>query len=67
VSLFLVIMFYIEIRSLMHFFQDCRMFENRVPHMLDGDYTPYSALDIFVKDLVRLKSTYAFFGGNNFI
>jgi 3-hydroxyisobutyrate dehydrogenase-like beta-hydroxyacid dehydrogenase len=43
------------------FFQDCRMFENRVPHMLDGDYTPYSALDIFVKDLVRLKSTYAFF------
>ncbi|XP_075661996.1 uncharacterized protein LOC142631655 isoform X3 [Castanea sativa] len=27
------------------------MFENRVPHMLDGDYTPYSALDIFVKDL----------------
>lgn len=33
----------------------CRMFENRVPHMLDNDYTPYSALDIFVKDLVRLK------------
>lgn len=29
------------------------MFENRVPHMLDNDYTPYSALDIFVKDLVR--------------
>ncbi|KAJ8753715.1 hypothetical protein K2173_026391 [Erythroxylum novogranatense] len=27
------------------------MFENRVPHMLDNDYTPYSALDIFVKDL----------------
>ncbi|KAG6675892.1 hypothetical protein I3842_15G128500 [Carya illinoinensis] len=27
------------------------MFENRVPHMLDGDYTPYSAVDIFVKDL----------------
>ncbi|KAG6589640.1 hypothetical protein SDJN03_15063, partial [Cucurbita argyrosperma subsp. sororia] len=27
------------------------MFENRVPHMLDDDYTPYSALDIFVKDL----------------
>ncbi|KFK43991.1 hypothetical protein AALP_AA1G200600 [Arabis alpina] len=27
------------------------VFENRVPHMLDNDYTPYSALDIFVKDL----------------
>jgi len=27
------------------------MFENRVPHMLAGDYTPLSALDIFVKDL----------------
>lgn len=28
------------------------MFVNRVPHMLDADYTPHSALDIFVKDLV---------------
>ncbi|KAF5179634.1 D-tagatose-1,6-bisphosphate aldolase subunit GatY [Thalictrum thalictroides] len=27
------------------------MFGNRVPHMLDNDTTPYSALDIFVKDL----------------
>lgn len=27
-------------------------FENRVPHMLDGDWTPCSALDIFVKDMV---------------
>ncbi|KAL5815452.1 hypothetical protein ACOSQ4_026093 [Xanthoceras sorbifolium] len=27
------------------------MFENRVPHMLENDYTPHSALDIFVKDL----------------
>jgi 3-hydroxyisobutyrate dehydrogenase len=27
------------------------MFENRVPHILDGDYTPKSAIDIFVKDL----------------
>lgn len=35
----------------------CRMFENRVPHMLDNDYIPYSALDIFVKDLVWLIST----------
>jgi putative dehydrogenase len=27
------------------------MFENRVPHVLDGDYAPRSAVDIFVKDL----------------
>jgi len=27
------------------------MFENRVPHILDDDYTPRSATDIFVKDL----------------
>lgn len=27
------------------------MFENRMPHVLDGDYTPKSAVDIFVKDL----------------
>ncbi|XP_052181306.1 uncharacterized protein LOC127794335 [Diospyros lotus] len=27
------------------------MFENRVPHMVDNDYTPLSALNIFVKDL----------------
>lgn len=27
------------------------MFENRVPHVLDNDYTPKSAIDIFVKDL----------------
>lgn len=27
------------------------MFENRIPHVLDGDYTPRSAIDIFVKDL----------------
>jgi 3-hydroxyisobutyrate dehydrogenase len=27
------------------------MFCNRVPHMLAGDYTPHSALEIFVKDL----------------
>jgi 3-hydroxyisobutyrate dehydrogenase len=27
------------------------MFANRVPHMLAGDYTPLSAVDIFVKDL----------------
>ena len=27
------------------------MWQNRVPHMLDDDYTPLSAVDIFVKDL----------------
>ncbi|KAL0307905.1 UNVERIFIED_CONTAM: D-tagatose-1,6-bisphosphate aldolase subunit GatY [Sesamum angustifolium] len=27
------------------------MFENRGPHMVESDYTPLSALDIFVKDL----------------
>lgn len=27
------------------------MFENRVPHILDGDYQPRSAVDIFTKDL----------------
>ncbi|MBO6519501.1 MAG: NAD-binding protein [Rhodospirillales bacterium] len=27
------------------------MFENRVPHVLDNDYTPKSAVEIFVKDL----------------
>jgi 3-hydroxyisobutyrate dehydrogenase len=27
------------------------MFENRGPHIVDGDYTPRSAVDIFVKDL----------------
>ena len=27
------------------------MFENRVPHILDGNYQPHSAVDIFNKDL----------------
>ena len=27
------------------------MFQNRVPHMLSGDYTPLSAVEVFVKDL----------------
>lgn len=27
------------------------MFQNRVPHILGGDYTPLSAVNIFVKDL----------------
>jgi 3-hydroxyisobutyrate dehydrogenase len=33
------------------------MFSNRVPHMLTGDYTPHSALDIFVKDLGMVLDT----------
>lgn len=33
------------------------MFENRVPHILAGDYTPFSAVDIFVKDLGIVSST----------
>ena len=27
------------------------MFENRIPHVLEGDYTPRSAVEIFTKDL----------------
>jgi 3-hydroxyisobutyrate dehydrogenase-like beta-hydroxyacid dehydrogenase len=34
------------------------MFENRVPAMLDGDWTPNSQLSIFVKDLVGLPSVF---------
>jgi len=33
------------------------MFGNRVPHMLAGDYTPLSAIDIFVKDLGLVLDT----------
>jgi putative dehydrogenase len=33
------------------------MFENRVPHVLDGDYTPLSAVEIFVKDLGLVLET----------
>ena len=27
------------------------MFENRAPHIVDGDYTPHSAINIWLKDL----------------
>ena len=27
------------------------MFENRIPHVIDNDYAPRSAIEIFVKDL----------------
>ncbi|POS06926.1 3-hydroxyisobutyrate dehydrogenase [Burkholderia gladioli] len=33
------------------------MFENRVPHILNGDYTALSAVDIFVKDLGLVLDT----------
>ena len=33
------------------------MFENRVPHILAGDFTPLSAVDIFVKDLGLVLDT----------
>jgi len=33
------------------------MFENRVPHILNGDFTPLSAVDIFVKDLGLVLDT----------
>lgn len=33
------------------------MFENRVPHILDNDYTPTSAVDIFIKDLGMVLDT----------
>jgi 3-hydroxyisobutyrate dehydrogenase len=33
------------------------MFENRVPHVLAADYTPLSAVDIFVKDLGLVLDT----------
>jgi 3-hydroxyisobutyrate dehydrogenase len=33
------------------------MFQNRVPHMLDGDFTPLSSVEIFVKDLGLVLDT----------
>lgn len=33
------------------------MFENRMKHVVDGDYTPKSAVDIFVKDLRLVTET----------
>ncbi|TGN61675.1 NAD(P)-dependent oxidoreductase [Paracoccus liaowanqingii] len=33
------------------------MFENRMKHVVDGDYTPNSAVDIFVKDLGLVTET----------
>ena len=33
----------------------CWMFEYRVSHVLDGDYTPRSAVEIFVKDLGTIQ------------
>lgn len=33
------------------------MFENRVPHIVAGDYSPHSAVNIFVKDLEIVTNT----------
>jgi len=33
------------------------MFENRMPHVLEGDYSPRSSVDIFVKDLGLVTET----------
>lgn len=33
------------------------MFENRMPHVLEGDYSPRSTVDIFVKDLGLVTET----------
>lgn len=33
------------------------MFENRMKHVVEGDYTPLSAVDIFVKDLRLVNET----------
>lgn len=38
------------------------MFENRVPHMLSNDWTPHSALDIFVKDMGIVTSSARSYG-----
>jgi 3-hydroxyisobutyrate dehydrogenase len=38
------------------------MFQNRVPHILAGDYTPLSAVNIFVKDLGIVLDTAKKFG-----
>jgi putative dehydrogenase len=33
------------------------MFENRMKHVVDGDYSPKSMVDIFVKDLNLVSDT----------
>jgi 3-hydroxyisobutyrate dehydrogenase-like beta-hydroxyacid dehydrogenase len=39
-------------------------FENRVPSMLEDDWRPLSALDIFVKDMVRRTAFGPMFGND---
>lgn len=45
----------IDLKTLFDVISTCAgtswMFENRGPHIVEGDYTPHSAVDIFVKDL----------------
>lgn len=45
----------VDLETLYNVIRECAgnswMFENRGAHIVDGDYTPHSAIDIFVKDL----------------
>ncbi len=45
----------LDLRTLYDVIRECAgnswMFENRGAHIVEGDYTPHSAVDIFVKDL----------------
>ena len=45
----------LDLQTVMNVIGDCAgaswMFENRGPHIVAGDYTPHSAVNIFVKDL----------------
>lgn len=45
----------VDLKTLYDVIQECAgnswMFENRGAHIVEGDYTPHSAVDIFVKDL----------------
>lgn len=43
------------------------MFNNRVPHMLEGDLHPYSAADILVKDIGIVIEEAAVFGSPAFM
>lgn len=57
----------VDLETLYDVIRECAgnswMFENRGPHIVEGDYTPHSAVDIFVKDLGIVASESA---ANNF-
>lgn len=42
------------------------MFETRVPHMLSNDWTPHSAISIFIKDMVSLLLLVTYRAASNF-